>query len=209
MGMHGANLDYMKSLSTAGYRVGNTHRLVTLRDHGVSREFIGGLTDAGYRNLSLDDLQELRDHGVTPDFIASLRQFGFTGLTTDQLLEARDHGVTKSFLEDFRELGYTNLSLRDFVRMRDHGVTPGFARQQRSSNGRLLSVAISFVAEKRGLIGMYAGNDAKLLNVMSIRQSPRTITRTASTTAALSHAHIEIGQASWGGGKSCNSAIHT
>src|SRR5258705_5006967 len=140
MGIHGANLDYMKSLSAAGYRVGNTHRLVTLRDHGVSDDFIGGLTDAGYRNLSLDDLQQLRDHGVTPDFIASLRRFGFTDLTTGQLLTARDHGVTESFIEDFRELGYTDLSLRDFVRMRDHGVTPGFARGLRSSNGRLASV---------------------------------------------------------------------
>src|SRR5258706_12231920 len=47
MAMHGANLDYMKALSTAGYHVGNTHRLVSLRAHGVSRAFIGCLLALG------------------------------------------------------------------------------------------------------------------------------------------------------------------
>ena len=50
-----------------------------------------------------------------------------------------DASVSTIQVEDFRDLGYTDLSLRDFVRLRDHGVTTEFARQQRSSNGRLVS----------------------------------------------------------------------
>lgn len=137
MGMHGASLDYLRTMDAVGYRVGSVDRLIELRDHGVTPSYARSLADAGYRNIDIDVLRDLRDHGVTASFIRDLAAGGITGVPLAELQRARDHGVTGDYIDGLQRAGVEHGGLSDLIRMRDHGVTPNFAREMRRSYGAM------------------------------------------------------------------------
>jgi hypothetical protein len=129
MGTHGADLDYLKEMDHAGYRLGSPAALVRARDHGVDGEFVAGLDSAGFQHVAIEDLVRVRDHGVDPDYIRDMKEAGFAPHDLEMLVEARDHGVDSKYIADLKEVGYGDLTLTELKRARDHGVTKGFIRR--------------------------------------------------------------------------------
>lgn len=128
---HGVNLDYVRGMGQAGYRLDGLEPLIVLRDHGVSAQYIRELRGLGLPALSPDDLVRARDHGVSPDYVRGMNALGYTQLTLDDLVRARDHGVSADYAAGIRELGFAGLSLETLARARDHGISLEYVSELR------------------------------------------------------------------------------
>ena len=104
---HGVDIDFVREMGQAGYRLGTLDALIRFRDHGVDPEYVRELRAQGVSDLSPDDLVRARDHGVDAEYIGGLKSLGYASLPFETLVRARDHGVDPEYLRGMRQLGYT------------------------------------------------------------------------------------------------------
>lgn len=127
MGVHGADVAYVREMGAAGYRGGNADGLVSMRIHGVTPDLLRSLAEAGYpADAAL--AVNLRIHGATADYIAGMRRAAGHRFAGDDLVSMRIHGVTPEWVGELARLGYPNLEASQLISMRIHGVTGDFVR---------------------------------------------------------------------------------
>ena len=131
IGIHGADLDFLRGLEASGYRLRSLDRLVEFRIHGVTPQYIAEIAALGgdFRQMPPERLVEMRIHGVTPAFARAMAELGYRGLGPAALVNLRIHGVTEARVRELAAAGYANLDAETVAQMAIHGVTPAYIRE--------------------------------------------------------------------------------
>ena len=95
--------------------------LVTSGEHGVDLDYLRRMDGAGYRLGDIAAPQELRDHGVDGDYVREMASAGLGGLDPDQLQRACDHGVDGRFVRRGCERRRGSVEFEAIVDLRDRG----------------------------------------------------------------------------------------
>ena len=159
---HGAGLEFIQSMTDAGFKNLRADEYRRARDHGVSAAFAREMAQLGM-TLSLDELVRSRDHGVSAEFVRGMRAAGFK-VSHEELVRARDHGVSVEYVKRMSQLGHQGLSLGEYVRMRDHGVTPDFAEEMRDAGYPKLTANDLVRLRDHGVTASYVRRVKDMLN---------------------------------------------
>ena len=130
--VHDVSPDFVRAMSSGGYRGLSADDLVRFKVHGVEPRFVQELGDLGYDRPSPDDLIRLKVHGVEPSYIRELMAVASPKPSVDDVIRLHVHGVEASFARDFRSAGFDGLAADDLVRLKVHGVTPELAKRAKS-----------------------------------------------------------------------------
>ncbi|MEP6768047.1 MAG: M56 family metallopeptidase [Acidobacteriota bacterium] len=153
---HGVTPEFLREISSLGYRRASTDELIALRVHGVSTEDIAQFQKI-FGSVSLRRCIAFRIHGVTPDWIRAISAAGLSRMTAEEAESLRIHSVTPSYLEGFRQAGYGSLTAEQALNLKIHGVQPRDAAAWPGSEGSRPALNELVSARIHGVDARFAG----------------------------------------------------
>jgi hypothetical protein len=121
-------IDYVKQLSTLGYKDVSENNLVALTALDVNLDYIRKITAAGFDDLPVSQLIAFKAQDIDPEYIEKMKELAGEDLSANEIVSFAALGITEKYVAEMKQVGY-KLSGNQLTEFKAMDITPDYVKQ--------------------------------------------------------------------------------